>query len=67
MDVPTLHLKPADGLLVRDPITLQALPPEGAEVPDSTYWHRRLAEGDVSLVQPAAEAASKTTPTKAKQ
>jgi hypothetical protein len=26
------------------------LPKEGAEVPDNTFWRRRLKDGDVSLV-----------------
>jgi hypothetical protein len=41
-------LKPArPGLLVRDPVTKRALPPEGAQVTFSSYWVRRLDEGDV--------------------
>jgi hypothetical protein len=28
----------------------EALPKEGAEVPDNTFWRRRLKDGDVSLV-----------------
>ncbi|MFA1787775.1 DUF2635 domain-containing protein [Klebsiella pneumoniae] len=26
------------------------MPKDGAEVPDNTFWHRRLKDGDVSLV-----------------
>ena len=55
----TLHVKPGPGLAVRDPISRAVLPPDGAHVADSTYWHRRIAEGDVTLVQPAIEPASK--------
>lgn len=57
-----LFVKPGPGLRVRmpGPHTAGHLPPEGAEVPDDTYWHRRIAEGDVTLVQPAVKAASKT-------
>jgi hypothetical protein len=43
-------LKPVPGVKVRDPITLQFLPEEGKEVPLSTYWTRRLAEGSVVVV-----------------
>lgn len=54
------RLKPASPeLVVRDPITRQALPADGELVDLSDYWHRRLAEGDVVLVT-AAKAASKT-------
>ncbi len=38
---------PESGLRVIDPATRQALPAEGADVPRSTYWLRRVREGDV--------------------
>lgn len=53
-----LHVVPAAGLIVRDPVTRKPLPPEGDRVPATTYWHRRIAEGDVTVVQPEGEAAS---------
>lgn len=44
----TLFLKPADpDLIVRDPDKRRALPVDGAEVPNTTYWQRRLKDGDV--------------------
>lgn len=53
-----MKVKPAPGLLVRDPISRRPLPPEGADVPDdSTYWVRRLLDGDVL---PVVEAPSVT-------
>ena len=55
-----LHIKPAPGLVVRHPDSRQALAVEGELVPaDSTYWHRRLADGDVVH---ATAAAVKTAP-----
>ena len=45
-------LKPAEGRLVRDPVTKQPLPPEGKEVEMSSYWTRRVASGEVVEVQP---------------
>jgi hypothetical protein len=42
-----MFVKPAPGLKVRNPVTKRHLPLEGAEVPESTYWVRRLAAGDV--------------------
>ena len=49
-----MRLKPAvPGTVVRDPLTREPLPPDGAEVQMTTYWLRRLAQGDV--VQAAAE------------
>ncbi|MCP4352292.1 MAG: DUF2635 domain-containing protein [Desulfobacterales bacterium] len=46
-----MRVKPAKGLLVRMPEAhFSILPEKGAEVPNSTYWNRRLKCGDVSLV-----------------
>lgn len=63
---PTATLRPAAGLVVRDPDTRQPLADQGESKPLDTYWSRRLVDGDVHLVpattsttQPAAKAASK--------
>lgn len=48
-----LHLKPATGLTVRDPETLQPLAEKGERKPRTTYWLRRLKDGDVTEVQAA--------------
>lgn len=42
-----MYVKPSKGLKVRDPQLLDFLPEEGREVPETTYWHRRLRDGDV--------------------
>jgi hypothetical protein len=42
-----MRVKPAAGRNVRDPITKRHLPTDGADVPESTYWIRRLRDGDV--------------------
>lgn len=51
-----MFVKPADGVLVPDPAALHPLPrwlpPEGREVPDTEYWRRRLADGDVAPATP---------------
>ncbi|MMZ47281.1 hypothetical protein D3C87_1974200 [compost metagenome] len=44
-------VKPKDGLSVRCPVKGVPLPAEGAEVPDNTFWHRRLNDGDVVLAK----------------
>lgn len=36
--------------IIRDPNTKIALPPEGGVVSDSNFWARRLASGEVVLV-----------------
>lgn len=60
-----LHVRPIEGLRVRDPATLQHLPEDGAQVPRTPYWLRRLRMGDVELVE-RAEAERKRTSTKRK-
>lgn len=43
------YLIPAKGLLVRDPVSMAPLPPEGAAVRGhDDYWTRRISDGDVS-------------------
>lgn len=44
-------------MIVRDPISRRKLPPEGAKVPDTSYWRRRLKDKDV--VRTTAEAIAK--------
>lgn len=45
-----LPLKPCTPeTVVRDPRTRVMLPPEGAHVPDTSYWRRRIKDGDVRL------------------
>lgn len=51
-------VQPAPGRLVRDPITKQHLPAEGAPVPATPYWLRRLRAGDVVEIQPTAAPAA---------
>ena len=44
-----MFLKPNNGLSVRCPVKGVPLPKEGAEVPDTIFWRRRLSDGDVIL------------------
>jgi hypothetical protein len=58
-----MFVKPAHpDLLVANPEALppmpRHLPAEGAEVPDTQYWRRRIADGDVTLA-PAPEPQTK--------
>lgn len=45
-----------EGLIVRDPLTRQALEPsaDGVEVPRTTYFLRRIADGDLLIHPPKA-------------
>ncbi len=47
-----MFVKPAAGRLVRDPITRVPLPDAGAEKPASSFWLRRLRDGDVVEATP---------------
>ncbi|CAK16836.1 DUF2635 domain-containing protein [Pseudomonas entomophila] len=40
---------PAAGRAVPDPQSGDLLPAEGRDVPDTVWWRRRLADGDVIL------------------
>jgi hypothetical protein len=43
-----MRVKPAiPGAVIRDPHTKRPLPAGGAEVPDNTFWRRRLLAGEV--------------------
>lgn len=53
----TMFVAPAAGLQVRRPGTGQPLPAEGALVPRTAYWLRRLAEGDIAVRQSRADVA----------
>jgi hypothetical protein len=54
-----MFVKPADGLKVRDEASGQHLPAEGKEVPETTYWLRRLRSGDVVKAEPAPASGNK--------
>ena len=55
-------LRPAKDRMVRHVDTRAPLAAEGEEVEMSKYWRRRLADGDVEIVQPSkAKAKAKTT------
>ena len=55
----TMFVKPAPGIQVRDPRTGQPLPAPGAEIPVSSYWARRLRDGDVLTSRPPEAAKPK--------
>jgi hypothetical protein len=50
-----IKVKPKEGLKIVMPDLNRELPVEGAVVESSTYWHRRLAEGDVVLMEEIKE------------
>ncbi|EKN3738792.1 MULTISPECIES: DUF2635 domain-containing protein [Yersinia] len=50
-----LHLKPAPGLMVRDPDSYEPLAAKGEKKPRTGFWLRRLKDGDVVTVTAAAE------------
>lgn len=55
MSMTDLFIKPArDGLIVRDPQTRTPLAAAGESKPRTSYWLRRLAEGDVVETKPAS-------------
>lgn len=57
-----MFVKPAPGLIVRDPLHMTPVPPQGREVPDISYWHKRVLDGDLIVVERAADVIAPTTP-----
>ena len=53
-----MFVKPAPGRLVRDPHTKRPLPAEGCEVPETSYWLRRLRSDDILKTAPPAPLAT---------
>lgn len=45
-----MQIKPKRGRYVPDPVRGDLLPSEGRNVEESSYWLRRLADGDVETV-----------------
>lgn len=45
-----MFVKPRAGVNVRDPVSRILIPVEGCEVPESSYWVRRIADGDVTQI-----------------
>ncbi len=55
-DLNTQFLKPSNAnVLVRNPERGGHLAIEGELVPKNSYWHRRLADGDVVAAKPTKE------------
>ncbi len=42
----TFYFVPVKGGIVRDPLTGQKIPPEGAPVPNTRFWRERVRCGD---------------------
>lgn len=43
-----MKVKPVDpAAVIRDPVTKRQLPAEGADVPESSFWIRRLTGGEI--------------------
>ncbi len=54
-----LYLKPAPGLVIKKPDGSK-LAADGEKVPRTSFWLKRLADGDVNEVKPAVKATKKT-------
>lgn len=53
-----MRVKPVvPGAIIRDPVTRMPLPAEGGEVPDNSFWRRRIRGGDVKLVDESGRSA----------
>lgn len=56
-----MKVKPTvEGAIIRDPVTRMPLPAEGGEVPDNTFWRRRLRDKEVVIVEEARTSSQPT-------
>lgn len=64
-----MNIKPVGGKSVPDPERGGILPPEGRNVEPSSYWLRRIEDGDVVEVPAESETQAKptTTPSRKKE
>lgn len=51
----TIFVKPKAGLKIRRPDTNSFLSEDGENVPNTTFWQRRLLDKDVELVEAKKE------------
>lgn len=61
-----LHLKPAPGLVIKKPDGSK-LAADGEKVPRTSFWLKRLADGDVNEVNEVKPAAKATKKPQAKE
>ena len=52
-------LKPRKGLKVPRPLSQSYLPEKGAELPLTSYWVRRIQDGDVEVIKKASSSEEK--------
>ena len=57
----------SETLRVLDPMTNRPLPKDGQMVVQTSYWTRRLADGDVEIVQSPARSRVKPRPISAEE
>jgi hypothetical protein len=62
MSLPEFYLIPKADVTVRDPVSGNPLPAEGANKPRSSYWLRRLRDGDVTEGKSPKAAKAASTP-----
>lgn len=48
-------VKPAEGRLVRDPKSMQLVSAEGVTIRISSFWNRRIKDGDVFVSDEVVE------------
>ena len=58
------HFRPREGIVVLDPLTGEAIPPEGGPVTIKTrdqeiYYQRRIADGDLFEITPPGTSAER--------
>lgn len=46
-----MRIKPKEGLIVRNPVNGLIVPEKGLNVPNNSYWRRRVKDGSVDIMK----------------
>lgn len=50
-----VFVRPAEGVVLRNPLTGERIPEEGSHVQLNSFWRRRIQEGSLVIAKPAKQ------------
>jgi hypothetical protein len=53
-----IYVKPKAGLKIMNPVTKRAISAEGEMVVSSSYWSRRISDGDIEVIEQKSAASA---------
>jgi hypothetical protein len=51
----TVFVKPVNGAIIRDPLTLEVIPEAGRNIVLTTYWRRKIMQGYLEITEETCE------------